>query len=90
MLKGEDTSDLLYKSLDDYKKTVHRIVCVDANIERDDNDEKKVRVQVSSWQNNDISPLYQIEVCYSDNNWLVIVPWSSQTFYELFCNRESV
>ncbi len=76
-LKGENTDDMFYKDLEDLKKTVHRIVAVDADISFDPSDPSKATAKISSYQNEDVTPLYQIEVKYKDGSKETVVPWTA-------------
>lgn len=59
---GIDTENYFYKSLDELKADVHRVVAVEAELEPDERTENLLHIKCNSLQNDDVKPYYMIEV----------------------------
>ncbi len=70
-LKGEDVGSYFYPDLESLKRDVKRIVALQATVTTDDD---SIKIDLSSLQNDDVTPLYRGEVSYDGGT----------TFYELF------
>ena len=76
---GEDVSEYFYDNFEELKKDVHRIVAVSANIMITSEvvDSMNVaNVAIQSFQNEDVQPLYQIELIDAEGNVSVLVGWT--------------
>ena len=84
--KGEDVSSYFYNNFDELKQDVHRIAAVSANIQISSEvvDTMVVaNISVESHQNEDVTPLYQVEMIDVDGNVTVLVEWTSDTEAEI-------
>lgn len=64
---GEDVSQYFYRDLDDFKKSVKRIVAVGAEISEGKR-ENTVHISIKSLHNDDVTPLYRVLICGEDEN----------------------
>lgn len=64
---GEDVSQYFYRDLDDFKKSVKRIVAVGAEISEGER-ENTVHISIESLHNDDVTPLYRVLICGEDEN----------------------
>ncbi|MBQ8592241.1 MAG: hypothetical protein IJ485_05800 [Lachnospiraceae bacterium] len=77
---GEDTAQYFYKDFDEYATAVERIVSVSAEIETQ---EDRLIVHVSSLQNEDMIPEYELLLSVDGGEYESISAYSKQTEYEL-------
>ena len=85
-MSGIDTSDYFYKDLDELKDSVNRIVAVDAEISIE---ASVARVEITSLQNDDVTPYYQVEISEDGEDYTVIVEWTKQSKLDLEVPGES-
>ena len=73
--QGIDTSEYFYKSVDELKKTVDRVVAVGAKpaIKND-----IMKLSVKSFQNQDVFPSYQVLVAQKKNEFKPAVNWTDK------------
>ncbi len=88
--RGEDVSDLFYADLEEMKSDINRIAAVGAKIKKDGT---RLSVTTESLHNDDVTPLYQIEIAYEEDgkygDYSVVSEWSALEEYEIEVNRES-
>ena len=76
--QGIDVSQYFYSDLEALKKDVHRIVAVDAECACEEDD--VMHIDIVSFQNEDISPLYQVELSTDGGeSYQVMVSWTEDT-----------
>ena len=74
-LHGIDAGESFYKSLDEVKKTVKRIVGVDAKLVIKND---LMSMTIKSLQNEDVIPEYEILLAVEKNNFKSVVGWTKQ------------
>lgn len=78
--RGEDTSSCFYANLDEFKKSVHRIVAVKASIEADAQDPAVQHIRVTSLQNDDVQPVYRVlHRNTEEEEYRVVQDWTPET-----------
>ena len=78
-MAGIDTSDYFYSNLNELKADVHRIVAVGAEIERDEDDSDIVHIDISSLQNDDIQPIYKVDISLDEGEtYTELSDWSTE------------
>ena len=74
---GEDVSQYFYRDLDDFRKSVKRIVAVGAEISEGER-ENTVHISIESLHNDDVTPLYRVLICgEGENEYSVAQDWTS-------------
>ena len=83
-MQNIDTSDYFYEDFDDLKKDVHRIVAVKGDITMDETDIGLAHVVITSLQNEDITPQYQLEISKNDGeNYEAVVEWTEESEWDI-------
>ncbi len=81
---GEDTSRYFYANLDEFQKTVKRIVAVGAEIQPDEERENLLHITVTSVQSDGVQPLYRALICpYSGDGFIAAQDWTSESELEI-------
>ncbi len=84
---GEDTSQYFYANLDEFKKTVKRIVAVGAEIQPDEERDNLLHISITSLQNDDVSSLYRVSIYdYFTKECYKSLDWTSESEIELEIN----
>ena len=87
--RGEDTSGCFYANLDEFKKTVHRIVAVKASIDKNPDDPAIRHFKVFSLQNEDVEPVYRVSFRRTeDEEYTVIRDWAPETEFDIRVEEE--
>lgn len=84
--KGEDVSSYFYEDFTDLKADIHRIAAVSGMITFTEEvvDSKVVAdISIRSLQNEDMNPLYQVELIDLDGNITILVRWTDETEAQL-------
>ena len=83
-MQNIDTSDYFYEDFDDLKKDVHRIVAVNGDITMDEAKTGLAHVVITSLQNEDVTPQYQLEISTSGgDNYEVVVEWTEESEWDI-------
>ena len=81
---GEDTSQYFYANLDEFKKSVKRIVAVGAEIQPDEERENTLHISITSLQNDDVRPLYRVSLCdCGTEEYYTAQDWTSESELEI-------
>ena len=81
---GEDISRYFYANLDEFKKSVKRIVAVDAEIQPDEERENTLHISITSLQNDDVLPLYRVSLCdCGTEEYYTAQDWTSESELEI-------
>ncbi len=81
---GEDISQYFYTNIDEYKKTVKRIVAVGADAFPDEEQENLLHINITSLQNDDVYPMYRILIReQSEEEYTVAQDWTSEREFEI-------
>lgn len=79
-MQNIDTSEYFYDDFNDLKEDVHRIIAVKGDITMDETDSGRAHVMITSLQNEDITPQYQLEISKNDGeNFEVVVEWTEES-----------
>ena len=80
---GEDVSQYFYRDLDDFRKSVKRIVAVGAEISEGER-ENTVHISIESLHNDDVTPLYRVLICgEGENEYSAVQDWTSGSELEI-------
>lgn len=80
---GEDVSQYFYRDLDDFKKSVKRIVAVGAEISEGER-ENTVHISIKSLHNDDVTPLYRVLICgENENEYSAAQDWTRESELEI-------
>lgn len=90
-IEGINTSNYFYPNLDELKKDVHRIIAVKGEITIDKGNSSLAHIVITSLQNNDVIPYYQLEIS-ADNgkNFEVLAEWTEKSELEFVVPNESM
>jgi hypothetical protein len=81
---GEDTSQYFYANLDEFKKSVKRIVAVGAEIQPDEERENILHISITSLQNDDVRPQYRVSLRKQDEEeYTVAQDWTAESEIEI-------
>ena len=81
---GEDTSQYFYANLDEFQKSVKRIVAVGAEIQPDEERENILHISLTSLQSDDVRPLYRVSLCdYGTEEYYVAQDWTAESEIEI-------
>lgn len=78
--EGKDTSGYFYESVEELKADVHRVVAVGAEIAVSG---QRVRVEVTSLQNEDVTPYYQLSLCMNGGVFETVVDWIQEESFDI-------
>ncbi len=80
---GEDISQYFYRDLDDFRKSVKRIVAVGAEISEGER-ENTVHISIESLHNDDAAPLYRVLICgEGENEYSAVQDWTRENELEI-------
>ncbi len=88
-MEGIDTSSYFYSDLSELRADVHRIVAVEAEIEQDENDNSITHINISSLQNNNIKPIYKVEISFDEGEtYTTLSEWSAEQKIDVTIKEE--
>lgn len=79
-IQGIDVSDYFYDNMDELKADVNRVVSVEAEFSIQDS---KARIEAVSLHNDDVIPLYQIEISEDGENYDVLKKWTKDSVFDI-------
>jgi hypothetical protein len=81
---GEDISEYFYTNIDEFKKTVKRIVAVGVDAFPDEEQENLLHINITSLQNDDVHPKYRVLIReQSEEEYTVAQDWTSERELEI-------
>lgn len=83
--KGENVSSMFYSNFEELSKEINRVVAVSAKVSFTEimGEAAKANIAIESHQNEDITPLYQVEIVYEDGTKEILVDWTSDKEREI-------
>ena len=81
---GEDISEYFYANIDEFKKTVKRIVAVGIDAFPDEEQENLLHINITSLQNDDVHPMYRVLIReQSEEEYTVAQDWTNERELEI-------